>query len=150
MQNFRRELHSSVMVRRFRKLKSCCYTIAIPSGWHPCSNPNCNARFRSKKKESFMHFLSSFCALHHMFTTQLRIEPACGGLVAEHTNHYTTQLATMQGQKDLPALNLKISYLPKLGPRLFGATISARPFSAPRFCFLLTLTQSPNPNPNPK
>ena len=45
MQNLHREPHSSVMVRRFRKLKSCCYVIAIPSGWHPCPNPNCNARF---------------------------------------------------------------------------------------------------------
>ena len=41
----KRELHSSVTIRRFRKLKSCCYVIAIPSGWHPCPNPNCNARF---------------------------------------------------------------------------------------------------------
>ena len=50
MQNLRRELHSSITVCCFRKLKSCCYVIAIPSGWHPCPNPNCNARFWSKKK----------------------------------------------------------------------------------------------------
>ena len=49
VQNLRREPHSSIMVRRFRKLKSCCYVIAIPSGWHRCPNPNCNARFWSKK-----------------------------------------------------------------------------------------------------
>ena len=42
VQNLRSEPHSSVTVRRFRKLKSCCYVIAIPSGWHPCPNPNCN------------------------------------------------------------------------------------------------------------
>ena len=34
VQNLRREPHSSVTVRRFRKLKSCFYVIAIPSGWH--------------------------------------------------------------------------------------------------------------------
>ena len=45
VQNLRKEPHSSVTVRRFRKLKSCCYIIAIPSGWHRCPNPNCNARF---------------------------------------------------------------------------------------------------------
>ena len=39
------EPHSSVTVRCFRKLKSCCYVIAIPSCWHRCPNPNCNARF---------------------------------------------------------------------------------------------------------
>ena len=50
VQNLRRELHSSVTVRRFRKLKSCYYVIAIPSGWHPCPNPNCNARFWSKQR----------------------------------------------------------------------------------------------------
>ena len=44
-QNLRREPHSSVTIRRFRKLKSCFYIIAIPSGWHRCPNPNCNARF---------------------------------------------------------------------------------------------------------
>ena len=43
-QNLRREPHSSIMVRRFRKQKSCCHVIAIPSGWHRCPNPNCNAR----------------------------------------------------------------------------------------------------------
>ena len=50
VQNLRREPHSSVTVRRFRKLKSCCYVIAIPSDWHCCPNPNCYARFRSKKR----------------------------------------------------------------------------------------------------
>ena len=50
VQNLRREPHSSVTVRRFRKLKSCCYVIAIPSDWHCCPNPNCNARFWSKKR----------------------------------------------------------------------------------------------------
>ena len=45
IENLRREPHSSVTVCRFCKLKSCCYVITIPSGWHPCPNPNCNARF---------------------------------------------------------------------------------------------------------
>ena len=48
--NLTHEPHSSVMVRRFRKQKSCCHVIAIPSGWHRCPNPNCNARFWSKKR----------------------------------------------------------------------------------------------------
>ena len=45
VQNLRREPHSSITVCRFCKLKSCCYVIAIPSSWHCCPNPNCNARF---------------------------------------------------------------------------------------------------------
>ena len=50
MQNLCREPHSSVTVRRFRKLNSCYYVIAIPSGWHSCPNSNCNARLWSKKR----------------------------------------------------------------------------------------------------
>ena len=92
MQNLCREPHSSVTVRRFCKLKSCYYVIAISSGWHPCPNPNCNARFWSKKKDSFVHFLPSSCILNHTFTTQPWIEPGWGWLVAEHDNHYTAQL----------------------------------------------------------
>ena len=66
VQNLRREPHSSVTVRRFRKLKSCCYVIAIPSGWHRCPNPNCNARFWSKNTSlrtypsRFLHTASQF------------------------------------------------------------------------------------------
>ena len=45
-----------------------------------------------------MYFLSSTWLLHDTFTTQPLIEPRCGGLVADHANHYTTQLATMQWQ----------------------------------------------------
>ena len=50
------------------------------------------------KKDSFVHFFPSSCILHHIFTSHLQIEPACGWLVAEHDNHYTAQLATMQCQ----------------------------------------------------
>ena len=69
MQNLRREPHSSVTVCRFCKLKSCCYVIAIPSDWHCCPNPNCYARFRSKKRllhaspSRFLHTVSQFCKL---------------------------------------------------------------------------------------
>ena len=45
VQNLRKEPHPSLTVRCFRKLKSCYYVIAIPSGWHSCPNPNCNTRF---------------------------------------------------------------------------------------------------------
>ena len=50
------------------------------------------------KKDSFVHLLPSSCILYLTCTTQLRIEPGCGGLTAEHANHYTAQLAAMQGQ----------------------------------------------------
>ena len=68
VQNLCRELHSSVMVRCFRKLKSCCYVIAIPSGCHPYPNPNCNARFWSKKKiASCISFpVPAYCITHSL------------------------------------------------------------------------------------
>ena len=34
--------------------------------------------------------------MHHTFTTPPRIEPGCGGLIAEHDNHYTVEMATAQ------------------------------------------------------
>ena len=95
VQNLRREPHSSVTVRRFRKLKGCCHVIAIPSGWHSCPNLTVMQSFEVKKV-SFVHLLPSFWKLYHTCTTHLRIEPGCGGLRAEYHNHYTTQLAAIQ------------------------------------------------------
>ena len=51
-----------------------------------------------QKKDGFKHFPPISSILHHSFTSQPRIEPGCGGLVAEHDYHYTAQLATMQWQ----------------------------------------------------
>ena len=69
MQNLRRKPHSSVMVRHFRKLKSCCYVIAIPSGWHRCPNPNLLTvmqGFEAKKKvASCISFpVPAYCITH--------------------------------------------------------------------------------------
>ena len=86
VQNLRREPHSSVTVCRFCKLKSCCYVIAIPSDWHCCPNPNCYARFRSKKGYYMLHLQGS-CLLYHICTTHPRIEPSYRGLRAKRTNH---------------------------------------------------------------
>ena len=55
MQNLCWESHSSVTVRRFRKLKSCCYIIAIPSGWHRCPNPNCKCKVLKQEKTAMCY-----------------------------------------------------------------------------------------------
>ena len=95
MQNLRREPHSGVTVRRFRKLKGCCHVIAIPSGWHSCPNLTVMQGFEVKKV-SFVYLLPSFWKLYRTRTTQPRIEPGFRGLRAENDNHYTTQLAAIQ------------------------------------------------------
>ena len=72
VQNLRREQHSSETVRRFRKQKSCCHVIAIPSGWHRCPNPNYKAKFWSQKKIapcSFSH-PSFYSVLFHSTQSQ--------------------------------------------------------------------------------
>ena len=76
VQNLRRKPHSSVMVRRFRKLNSCCYVIAIPSGWHRCPNPNCNERFWSKKRElctSPSRFLHTVSRVYNQSANRTRV-----------------------------------------------------------------------------
>ena len=56
------------------------------SGWHLCPNPNCNARFSSKKRllrafpfpllrTAFILRILPF----HVIVTQARIEPGCDG-----------------------------------------------------------------------
>ena len=85
VQNLRREPHSSVTVRRFCKLKSCCYVIVIPLGWHRCPNPNCNA-IKQKKVAMYISFqIPAYCIT--VCTTHLRIEPGCRGSRAQCTNH---------------------------------------------------------------
>ena len=76
VQNLRREPHSSVTVCGFCKLKSCCYVIVIPSDWHCCPNPNCYARFRSKKRllhASPSRFLPTVSRMHNPSTNRTQL-----------------------------------------------------------------------------
>ena len=102
VQNLRREPHSRVMVRRFHKRKSCCHVIAIPQAGI-CPNPDCNATFSSKKKVCSVH--SFPVPMYCIYTPYSSIPRICihsanrtrvWWLEAEHDNHYTTQLSSMQ------------------------------------------------------
>ena len=57
VQNLRREPHSSVMVRRFRKQRSCCHVIAIPQAGIAAPTLTVMQGFEAKK-DSFVHLLS--------------------------------------------------------------------------------------------
>ena len=101
MQKSRRQPQWSETLHRFRKRKSCCDVIAIPSGWNRCPNPNYNARFWSKRKTASCIFFPIPC------TAYCSIPRNCNPranwtrvrwLEAEHDNHYTVLLATMQWQ----------------------------------------------------
>ena len=59
VQNLCREPHSSVTVRRIRKLKSCYYVIAIPQAGIPAPTLTVMQGFKAKK-DSFVHLLQSF------------------------------------------------------------------------------------------
>ena len=63
-----------------------CY----PSGWHLCPNPNCNARFSSKKKIARCISIPApaYC-VYTPYIAQARIEPGCDGWKA---NAITTTL----------------------------------------------------------
>ena len=50
MQNLRREPHSSVKVRRFRKQKSCCHVIAIPQAGIAAPTLTIMQGFEAKKR----------------------------------------------------------------------------------------------------
>ena len=86
VQNLHREPHSSIIVRRFHKQKSCCHIIAIPQAGIAAPTLTVNARFWSKKGCS-LHFLSQSCVLRlysvffHSTHSQpkQRFEPGCGG-----------------------------------------------------------------------
>ena len=101
VQNLRREPHSSITVSRFRKLKSCCYVIAIPSGWHPCPNPNTNARFWSKKKALCTSFpVPAYCVIH-----SLPNHDSNPGVEGWYLSMFTTTLRSLQQCSD------RMSYL---------------------------------------
>ena len=63
MQNLRREPHLSVTVRRFRKLKSCCYVIAIPQAGIPTLTLTVMQGFKAKK-DSYVQLLPGSCILY--------------------------------------------------------------------------------------
>ena len=73
--------------------------IAIPSDWHRCPNPNCNERFRSKKR--VMDLLSS-----------VRIRTSAGSrtqvrwYAIRRSNHSATQLVPLNRQNDVFKLNV--------------------------------------------
>ena len=68
-------------IMRYEKLlPHNCY----PSGWHRCPNPNCSARFWSKKKIYPSNSLSILCTApilrilpFHAFAPQVGIKPGC-------------------------------------------------------------------------
>ena len=81
MQNLRREPHSSVTVRRFRKLKSSCYIIAIPSGWHPAPTLTVMQGFEAKKRERRTlpsQFLQIASHIHYPSANRTRVQRAGG------------------------------------------------------------------------
>ena len=85
IQNLRREPHSSVMVRRFHKRKSCCHVIAISQAGIAAPILTATKGFQAKKMlRSFpLSFLRTASILrifpYHAFVTQARIEPGCDG-----------------------------------------------------------------------
>ena len=64
MQNLCRGPHSSVTVRRFRKQKSYCHVIAIPSAGIAAPTLTVMQGFEAKK-DSFVHLFPSSCILYH-------------------------------------------------------------------------------------
>ena len=86
MQNLRREPHSSVTVRRFRKRKRCCHVIAIPQAGIAAPTLTVMQGFEAKKRLFHAYpypFLGTASLLHifpfHAFSTQAQLEPGCGG-----------------------------------------------------------------------
>ena len=103
VQNLRREPHSSVMVRRFRKRKSCCHKIAIPQAGIAAPTLTVMQGFAAKKKiaQCISFPIPAHC-VYTPYSSIPRIPNSSANrtrvrwLEAEHYNHYTMQFATMQ------------------------------------------------------
>ena len=88
--NLRREPHSIVTVRRFRKRKNCCHVIAIAQAG--IADPTLTVVQGFKAKKRLLHAFAfplrhtaSILRIHpfHAFVTQARIEPGCDGWKAK-------------------------------------------------------------------
>ena len=86
-----------------------CY----PSGWHRCPNPNCNAKFWSKRKIALCIFfpISKYC-IYTVYTSIPHVRNPSATrtplwwLEGERVNHYTTPIATMQWQNAVSKPNV--------------------------------------------
>ena len=103
VQNLRRELHQSVSIRRFRKQKSCCHVIAIPQAGIAAPTLTLMQSFEAKKIITPCIFFT--VPSHCIYTPYSSIPRICNPnaersrmrwLEAEHDNHYSVLLATMQ------------------------------------------------------